>query len=110
MELFRPIVPIREHSPLASARIRRRRPVEEAARRSGLASEQVTWLEEGRVYRFPSPDDALCATLLLASALGVGSREARELAGLPVPPRPLGGNPAAPLPVPAGPPARRAPA
>ena len=97
MELVRPIVPIREHSPLASARIRRRLTVDEAARRAGLASEQVTWLEEGRVYRFPSTDDALCATLLLASALGVGSREARELAGLPVPPRPLGVNPAARL-------------
>lgn len=97
MELVRPIVPIREHSPLASARIRRRLTVEEAARRAGLAQEQVTWLEEGRVYRFPSTDDALCATLLLASALGVDSREARELAGLPVPPRPLGVNPAARL-------------
>ena len=97
MELARTIVPIREHSPLATARIRRRLTVEEVARRAGLAPEQVTWLEEGRVYRFPSPDDALCATLLLASALGVDGREARELAGLPVPPRPLGVNPAARL-------------
>lgn len=97
MELVRPIVPIRDHSPLASARIRRRLTVEEAARRAGLASEQVTWLEEGRVYRFPSPDDALCATLLLASALGVDNREARQLVGLPVPPGPLGVNPAARL-------------
>ena len=97
MELVRPIVPIREHSPLASARIRRRLTIEEAARRAGLAQEQVTWLEEGRVYRFPSTDDALCATLLLASALGVDGREARELAGLPVSPRPLGVNPAARL-------------
>lgn len=97
MELVRPIVPIREHSPLASARIRRQLTVEEAARRSGLAPEQVTWLEEGRVYRFPSPDDALCATLLLASALEVDGREARELAGLPVPPRPRGVDPAARL-------------
>ena len=97
MELVRPIVPIREHSPLASMRLRRRLTVDEAARRAGLAREQVTWLEEGRVYRFPSTDDALCATLLLASALGVDGREARELAGLPVPPRPLGVNPAARL-------------
>lgn len=94
MELVRPIVPIRERSPLASARIKRRLTVEEAARRAGLAPDQVTWLEEGRVYRFPSADDALCATLLLASALEVDRREARELAGLPVPPRPLGVNPA----------------
>ncbi len=97
MELVRPIVPIRAHSPLASARIKRRLTVEEVARRSGLPPEQVTWLEEGRVYRFPSPDDALCATLLLASALDVDGREARELAGLPVPPRPLGVNPVARL-------------
>lgn len=97
MELVRPIVPIRERSPLATARIQRRLTVEEAARRAGLAPDQVTWLEEGRVYRFPSSDDALCATLLLAGALEIGNREARQLAGLPVPPGPLGVNPAARL-------------
>jgi hypothetical protein len=53
----------------------------------------VRWLEEGRVYRFPRPDDALIATALCATALGLDNREARELAGLPVPPQPVERNP-----------------
>ena len=52
----------------------------------------MTWLEEGRVYRFSSPDDALLALLLYATALGLDHREARELAGLPVPPKPFEAN------------------
>lgn len=72
-------------STLAAARIRRGLSVEETARRAGVAPEAVLWLEEGRVYRFRSPDDALTATLLYASALGISNREARGLAGLPVP-------------------------
>lgn len=105
MELVRPapstaapeleLVPSR--SALASARLRRSLTVEEAAKRAGIPADQVTWLEEGRVYRFPSTDHALEATLMLAAALEIGSREARELAGLPVPPRPLDVNPAARL-------------
>src|SRR5438093_13673428 len=80
-------------SPLARARVHRQLTVEEAARRAGLRPDEVRWLEEGRVYRFPSADHALLATLLLASALGIGHREALELAGRPVPPRPLQVNP-----------------
>jgi hypothetical protein len=53
----------------------------------------VRWLEEGRVYRFPRPDDALIATALYSTALGLENREARELAGLPVPPHPIERNP-----------------
>jgi transcriptional regulator with XRE-family HTH domain len=86
-----------DRSPLASARLHRRLTVEEAARRAGLTPDQVAWLEEGRVYRFPSADTAIEATLLLAAALEIDRREARELAGLPVPPRPLDVNPAARL-------------
>ena len=41
------------------------------------------------MYRFPRPDDALIATALYATALGLDNREARELAGLPVPPQPI---------------------
>ena len=41
----------------------------------------MRWLEEGRVYRFPSVDAALAEALLLAAALGVDLREARGLAG-----------------------------
>ena len=48
----------------------------------------MQWLEEGRLYRFPTPDRALLATLLYATALGIDHREALELAGLPAPPLP----------------------
>ena len=101
MELVRPIPqhvePVSDRSPLAAARLHRRLTVDEAARRAGLTADQVEWLEEGRVYRFPTADSAIAATLLLASALEIDRREARELAGLPVPPRPLDVNPAARL-------------
>jgi transcriptional regulator with XRE-family HTH domain len=101
MELVRPLhtAPAAElelvanRSALASARLRRSLTQEEAAKRAGIPADQVAWLEEGRVYRFPSTDHALEATLMLAAALEIGPREARELAGLPVPPRPLDVNP-----------------
>jgi transcriptional regulator with XRE-family HTH domain len=80
-------------SPLARARLQRQLPIREAAAKAGLTEEQVTWLEEGRVYRFATPDDALLALLLYATALGIDHREARALAGLPVPPKPLEVNP-----------------
>jgi hypothetical protein len=76
-------------SPLAAARLHRQLTVDEAAKRAGLTPDEVDWLEDGRVYRFPSADAALVATLLYASALGIDHREARILAGLPVAPRPL---------------------
>jgi transcriptional regulator with XRE-family HTH domain len=101
MELVRPVPEHAEvdqgRSALASARLRRSLTVAEAAKRAGLLPDQVEWLEEGRVYRFPSTDHAIEATLMLAAALEIGPREARELAGLPVPPRPLDVNPAARL-------------
>jgi transcriptional regulator with XRE-family HTH domain len=105
MELVRPIPEptaqlqevVHDRSPLASARLHRQLTVDEAARRAGLSADQVQWLEEGRVYRFPSADAAIQATLLLAAALKIGGHEARKLAGLPVPPRPLDVNPAARL-------------
>jgi len=77
-----------EPSPLASARLQRKLTVDEAARRAGLTPDQIEWLEEGRVYRFPSADDALIAVLLYATALGIDQDEARNLARLPVLPRP----------------------
>jgi transcriptional regulator with XRE-family HTH domain len=83
------------HSPLAAARVQKQLTAEDAAERSGLTPDQVAWLEEGRVYRFPSSDDALIAVLLYATAIGIDRRQARELAGLPVPPRPLDVNPLA---------------
>src|SRR2546429_623063 len=97
MELVHPLEPTGEESPLARARLHRQLTVEETARRAGITAEEVRWLEEGRVYRFPKPDDALIATALYATALGLDNREARELAGLPVPPQPIERNPFARL-------------
>jgi transcriptional regulator with XRE-family HTH domain len=93
MELVHPLEPTGDTSPLARARLHRQLTVEETARRAGLSVDQARWLEEGRVYRFPTPDDALVATLLYATALGIENREARELAGLPVPTLPVERNP-----------------
>lgn len=89
IELIRPLDQPREDAPLARARLARQLTREEAATRAGLSIEAVGWLEEGRVYRFPSTDDAMTTLLVYAAALGVEHREARELAGLPVPPKPL---------------------
>src|SRR6266849_2315838 len=97
MELVHPLEPTGEESPLARARLHRQLTIEETARRAGITDEEVRWLEEGRVYRFPKPDDALIATALYATALGLDNREARELAGLPVPPQPTERNPLARL-------------
>ena len=93
MELVEPLEPIGEESALARARLQRQLTVEETARRAGISVEEVRWLEEGRVYRFARPDDALAATIMYASALGIDNREARELAGMPVPPLPVERNP-----------------
>jgi transcriptional regulator with XRE-family HTH domain len=93
MELVTPLEPTGEESPLARVRLHRQLTLEETARRAGLSLEQAQWLEEGRVYRFPSSDDALVATLMYGTALGIDNREARELAGLPVPPHPVERNP-----------------
>jgi transcriptional regulator with XRE-family HTH domain len=92
MELVHPLEPSGEESPLARSRLHRQLTVEETARRAGISVEEVRWLEEGRVYRFPKPDDALAAAVLYATALGIDNREARELAGLPVPPLPVERN------------------
>jgi hypothetical protein len=73
---------VTERSPLGAARVRRRLTVEEAAVRAGLAPDDIRALEEGRIYRFPSVNDALAATLVYAHALGITDREARGLAGL----------------------------
>jgi hypothetical protein len=86
-------VPAGDESPLARARLHRQLTIEEAARRAGLSEEEVHWLEDGRLYRFPTADRALLAGLLYSTALGIEHREALELAGLPVPPKPFEANP-----------------
>ena|SRR5437588_4170613 len=93
MELVQSLDAVADHSPLARVRLQRQWTVEETARRAGISEEYVRWLEEGRVYRFPTPDEALLAALLYGTALGIDNREARELAGLPVPAAPLEQNP-----------------
>lgn len=87
------VVPAGDESPLARARVHRQLTVEEAARRAEITQDEVRWLEDGRLYRFPTADRALLSTLLYATALGIDHREALELAGLPVPPRPPEVNP-----------------
>jgi transcriptional regulator with XRE-family HTH domain len=77
-----------DESPLAHARLKRQLTLDEVARRAGVSADELQWLEEGRLYRFPTPDRALLVTLLCATALGVDHREALELAGLPTPPLP----------------------
>ena len=87
------IVPLHEtggdRSPLAAARLHRQLTVAAAARRAGIPEEEARWLEEGRIYRFRSTDAAMLSLLLYATALQIDHREAKELAGLPVPPKPF---------------------
>ena len=87
------LVPDVDGSPLARARLRRRLTVEEAARRAAISPGEVQWLEAGRLSRFPTPERAILATVLYATALGVEHREALGLAGLPVPPLPFRASP-----------------
>src|SRR5438270_744885 len=82
-----------DESPLARARLHLQLTVDEAARRAKISSEEVQWLEEGRLYRFPTPDHALLSTVLYATGLGLEHRDALELAGLPTPPKPGGLDP-----------------
>jgi LytR cell envelope-related transcriptional attenuator/helix-turn-helix protein len=81
-------VPGADESPLAHARLHRQLTVDEAARRADVPVEEIQWLEEGRLYRFPTPDRAIAVTLLYATALGLDHREALELAGMDAPPLP----------------------
>jgi hypothetical protein len=77
-----------ETPPLAAARLRRQLTVEGAAKLARLTPDEVSWLEEGRLYRFPSSDSAALAMLLYSTGLGIGRLEARRLAGLPIMARP----------------------
>ncbi|HYZ19664.1 MAG TPA: LytR C-terminal domain-containing protein [Gaiellaceae bacterium] len=88
MELVPALGSKAEAPTLTTARLRRQLTVDRAARIARLTPEEVMWLEEGRLYRFPSSDSAVLALLLYATALGISRREARQLAGLPVLPRP----------------------
>jgi hypothetical protein len=95
MELARPLAaaPAAQTSPLTSLRLQRKLTIEEAAKRAALWPEQVEWLEEGKLYRFPRHETAVLALLRYATSLGIDHREARRLSGMPVEPparRPVG--------------------
>jgi transcriptional regulator with XRE-family HTH domain len=80
-------------SALAALRLQRKLTVEQAAKRASLWPDQVEWLEEGRLYRFPSSEAAVLALLRYATSLDVDHREALSLSGLPAgpaPPKPFG--------------------
>src|SRR5919201_2374722 len=88
MELARHVepAPAERVSPLTSLRLQRKLTIEQAAKRAALWPDQVEWLEEGRLYRFPSSDAAVLALLRYSTSLGIDHREARKLSGLPVEP------------------------
>ena len=74
-------------SPFGAARLSRRLTLEQAAARAHMDVDAVKSLEDNCVYRFGSNADALAAALVYAASLGITEREARRLAGLPVPSR-----------------------
>ena len=84
LELAHPLDAIPEPSPLAEAREHHGLSVNQVAYRSGLSESEIEWLEEGRIYRFPSQNQAILAAILYASAIGIDRYEARRLAGLPI--------------------------
>src|SRR2546430_11377551 len=95
MELAKSLegLPAEQRSALAALRLQRKLTVDEAAKRAALWPDEVEWLEEGRLYRFPSSNAAVLALLRYATSLGIDHREARRLSGLPVEPpprRPIG--------------------
>jgi transcriptional regulator with XRE-family HTH domain len=91
VELANPLetLPAERSSSLAGLRLQRKLTVEEAAKRAALWPDQVQWLEDGRLYRFPSSEAAVLALLRYATALGIDEREAKRLSGLPAGPPPV---------------------
>jgi transcriptional regulator with XRE-family HTH domain len=86
-------LPAEQSSALAALRLQRKLTTEQAAKRAALWPDQVEWLEQGRLYRFPSSEAAVLALLRYATALGIDEREAKRLSGLPAgpaPPKPFG--------------------
>src|SRR2546429_9622818 len=90
MELARPLdpPPPAPTSGLTALRLQRKLTVEEAAKRAALWPDQVEWLEEGRLYRFPSSNAPGLALLRYTTSLGIDHREARSLSGPPAEPPP----------------------
>jgi transcriptional regulator with XRE-family HTH domain len=84
LELAHPLDTVPQPTPLREARERRDLTVRAVALRSGLTEDEVEWLEDGRIYRFPSQSAAILAAVVYGTALGIDKHEARRLAGLPV--------------------------
>src|SRR5437763_1250360 len=78
LELAHPLDAVPQPSPLRQARERRDLTVRAVALRSGLTEEEIDWLEESRIYRFPSQRAAILAAVLYRSALGIDKAEARR--------------------------------
>jgi hypothetical protein len=72
---------------LGAARLSRRLTLEQAAARAHMDVDAVKSLEDNCLYRFGSNAEALAAALVYAASLGINEREARAIAGLPVPSR-----------------------
>jgi transcriptional regulator with XRE-family HTH domain len=88
VELAKPLAAdaAEKSSALTTLRLQRKLTIEEAAKKAALWPEQIEWLEEGRLYRFPGYETAVLALLRYATALGIDHREARALSGMPVEP------------------------
>jgi transcriptional regulator with XRE-family HTH domain len=84
LELAHPLDAIPQPSPLAEAREHHGLTPAQVAYRTGLSVEEIEWLEEGRLYRFPSQNKAILAAVVYATAVGIDRFEARKLAGLSV--------------------------
>jgi transcriptional regulator with XRE-family HTH domain len=84
LELAHPLDAIPQASPLAEARERHGLSVTQVAYRTGLSEEEIEWLEEGRLYRFPSQNQAILSGIVYATAVGIDRFEARRIAGLPL--------------------------
>lgn len=84
LELAHPLDAVPQPSPLREARERRELTPRAVALRTGLSEDEIEWLEDGRIYRFPSQTAAIMAAVVYATAIGVDRAEARRLAGLPV--------------------------
>jgi len=84
LELSHPLDAVPEPSPLADARERHGLSITQVAYRTGLSEQEIEWLEEGRLYRFPSQNQAVLSAVVYATAVGIDRSEARRLAGLPV--------------------------
>jgi transcriptional regulator with XRE-family HTH domain len=84
LELAHPLDAVPQPSPLREAREKRDLTLRAVALRSGLTEQEIEWLEDGRIYRFPSQSAAILAAVVYASSIGIDKAEARRLAGLPV--------------------------